>query len=400
MIFGLLRAYAPTSWRRFRAQLSAIVVAGMMIFIGAGITTTAARNALAEPSSAMGMRMIQVSHQGMESLSDEELNEVSTLPSVVGVYPLRMVLAEPPNGYAQAIEISTTSPLSVAPETWKHLEDNSQGVIVPTWSEYASRVGEKVTLPIQAAITSGSGTMIPFTVTVIATHDKPAEFAGDPGVFYTSPDYLSEIYTTTQQEAVAQSGLPDDFPLATLQTAEAEVEADSVESVTAVESTLRGKGLKTVSAFSRNSQLTGILRYMQIATYLLGTISGFWLLILGANIAHEWVKSRTSVVGVLRSGGWTTRSVFAWLAGEMAVMGALAAAVTVTASTILFYAANMALSGSTALGVALPQGIWRYPTEWALTIALCIPLALILGAVLSLRKLAITPPDSLVRDLS
>lgn len=196
---------------------------------------------------------------------------------------------------------------------------------------------------------------------------------------------------------MARSGTPSEAGLAESYTFPAAfVDVTDADTAASVQSTLQAAGYG-VSGVSSVTAQPGALR-------LLGSVNaGLAVLLLlfcvgsGLAIGAAWLRRREREIGLLRALGWTRARIFTLLLAEIAGAGLLSALAGAALGVVASAVVSVLLGGASVFGVAFAGGVTLPNPTWLALVVVGLPVALAVGAIRPLRRLARTDPDDALR---
>lgn len=166
-----------------------------------------------------------------------------------------------------------------------------------------------------------------------------------------------------------------------------------------VQSALANNQYNVSSIVSQVTQLPGLLQILSFMNSAIAILLLLFCLGFGISIGSAWLAQRGREIGLLRALGWTQRRVFKVLILEITAAGLACSIVGTLLGVLLSTVAGILLGGHTVYGIEFGQQITLPGWQWFVAVLFGLPIALGLGAIRPVSRLARVAPDDALRQL-
>jgi hypothetical protein len=258
---------------------------------------------------------------------------------------------------------------------------------------FSKTVGKTFTFTYTVATGASSGVDQKISLAVVGLYDNSV-----PGNDGTSAVYISQ--SLESKLIAARAGLPHALsPGDSYVYPEAYVNVDGVDHVTAVQTALAKRGYNVSSIASQVTQLPGLLRLLSYLNTAIAVILLLFCFGSGISIGSAWLAQRGREIGLLRALGWTRARIFVDLVLEIGAAGVVCGIAGIATGLILSVLASLALSGRTVDGIEFADGVTLPGWYWFAGVLVGLPVALAIGAIRPVSRLARLAPDDALRQL-
>jgi hypothetical protein len=254
-----------------------------------------------------------------------------------------------------------------------------------------SLLGKRITIQYTKATGPSQGEAVEATVHVIGLFDNSMPGADGETAVYVS-DSLFRTLLSAQLGLTQARPIPDGYAYPTVY-----VKASSTDRVAPVQSALVRMGFNAQSLAAQTQELPGVLRLVSRLDDVLGAVLLLFCVGVGLSLGGTWSALRRWDVGLLASLGWSRARILGSYTSEIFIIGLAVGLGSAVLGCLVSQALGLALSGHELLGATFSGGLVLPPPLWLIAVLVGIPLALMVGSVARLLRLASLAPDVALR---
>jgi hypothetical protein len=254
-----------------------------------------------------------------------------------------------------------------------------------------SLLGKRITIQYTKATGPSQGEAVEATVHVIGLFDNSMPGADGETAVYVS-DSLFRTLLSAQLGLTQARPIPDGYAYPTVY-----VKASSTDRVAPVQSALVRMGFNAQSLAAQTQELPGVLRLVSRLDDVLGAVLLLFCVGVGLSLGGTWSALRRWDVGLLASLGWSRARILGSYTSEIFIIGLAVGLGSAVLGCLVSQALGLALSGHELLGATFSGGLVLPPPLWLIAVLVGIPLALMVGSVTRLLRLASLAPDVALR---